>query len=151
MSVVEIIPNLYLGNIKSAMNVKFIADAKITCIINCTKNFDFVENLPATIKKIRIPLSDTGTQQANDDMIRILDKAVELLYMKLVNEDVILIHCYAGKQRSLAIVSAFLIKYSFLSKDEVLNSIFKRWPYYPDHYTTALDVFSTKISLKDPS
>jgi protein-tyrosine phosphatase len=145
MSVVEIIPHLYLGNIKSSLDLTFIREAKINCIINCTKNFNFIENLPENIKKIRISLSDTGTDEANECMLTILDKAVTLIYRELIKGNVILIHCYAGKQRSLAIVVAFLIKYSFLSKDEVLKFLFKRWPYYPDHYEKALNAYCASL------
>ena len=141
-SAVEIIPHLWLGNIKASRNADFLKDTKINCIINCTKNFDFDNEamLPNT-KKIRIAVSDTGTESANEALLSLLDKSVTYIQRQLVKGDIILVHCYAGKQRSPAVIAAYLIKYCEWPVDKVLSIMKARWNVYPDHYLKALRQF----------
>jgi hypothetical protein len=141
-SAVEIIPNLWLGNIKASRNRDFLHDYKINYIVNCTRNYDFDPSamLPCT-KKIRLPLSDTGTEEANHEMYVLLDKAVTYIQRQLINGDHILVHCYAGKQRSAAVIVAYLIKYAGLTVKEGMDVIYNKWQSRPDRYNNALTRF----------
>ena len=142
----EIIPHLWLGNIKSSRNRDFLHDQRITCIVNCTKNYDFDNDamLPET-QKIRVAISDTGTQEANQALLEVLDKVVTFIYKKLIKGDRVLVHCYAGKQRSPAIIVAFLIKYCDWTVTEALTAINGKmknhWPIQTDHYLVALEKY----------
>lgn len=140
-SAVEIIPHLWLGNVKASHNLNFLKVSNITCIINCTKNFDFYDKLPANTQKIRIAISDTGTEEANRALYSLLDKAVTYIQRQLIKGNRVLVHCYAGKQRSPAIVAAYLIKYCEWSTDEVLTLMNEKWGANPDHYIPALTWF----------
>lgn len=139
-SAAEILPNLWLGNIKASRNRDFIRSANINCIVNCTKNYDFdTEAILPDTKKIRIAVSDTGTPEANKAMADILDRAVTYIHKRLVCGDRVLVHCYAGKQRSPAIVVAFIMKYCEWSFKESLEAVQKSWKdACPDHYLDAL-------------
>ncbi len=152
-SAAEIVPNLWLGNIKSSRNKQFLHEHEINCIVNCTKNYDFDQEamLPST-QKIRIAISDTGTEQARTAFLEVVDKAVTFIYRCLIKGDRILVHCYAGKQRSPAIIVAFLIKYCEWSVKEALDAVNKQmqshWPIEVDHYIAALEKYRTDIWLK---
>ena len=135
MSAVEIIPNLWLGNVKASLNKDFIEENGITHIINCTKNVKFAQE---SLKKVRISLSDTGTEQANTEMINVLDKATTYIYSELLKGHRLLVHCYAGKQRSVAIIVAFIAKYCEWSIQKALDATGNKWPYLPDRYIEAL-------------
>ena len=138
-SAVEIIPHLWLGNIKASRNGDFLRTYKVNCIINCTKNFDFHDEalLPNT-QKIRIAVSDTGTEDANKALYSLLDKAVTYIQRQLVKGNTVLVHCYAGKQRSPAIVAAYLMKCCDWPVDKVLALMKEQWGLMPDHYIPAL-------------
>ena len=41
MSVCEVIPGLWLGNIKIAQNLSFFENNNIHCVINCSKDIPF--------------------------------------------------------------------------------------------------------------
>ena len=142
MSAVEILPNLWLGNIKASLNNDFLIKNNIKCIVNCTVNYQFNEKLPANIKKIRLPVSDTGTQEANDTMLQYIDKTVTFIYRSLLKGDCILVHCYAGKQRSPTIIASFIIKYCECNYEQALHALSVKWPFYPDHYIPALKTWS---------
>jgi protein-tyrosine phosphatase len=149
-SAAEIVPNLWLGNIKASRNKDFIHKNKINCIINCTKNYDFDDTmlLPDT-KKIRLPVSDTGTPEAEQELLKLLDRAVTYIQRQLINGDRVLVHCYAGKQRSVAVVVAYIIKYCSVNRDKALDVINRLWNnVYPDHYLTALLSFAERLNLK---
>lgn len=150
-SAAEILPNLWLGNIKASRNKEFLHRNKINCIINCTKNYDFDATaiLPNT-KKIRLPISDTGTPEASSALLALLNRTVTYIHNQLINGDRILVHCYAGKQRSVAVIVAYIMKYAGLPMECALDVVNKLWNnVYPDHYLTALSSFEvqgTKLS-----
>ena len=139
MSAVEIIPNLWLGNIKASLDLNFIKQKNIKCIINCTKNCNFAEGLAGDIKKVRLLLSDTGTDEAREHMSLIIPKATKFIYRELIKGKVVLVHCFAGKQRSVAIIAAFLMEYGKYTSSEALKNLYKKWPHYPDRYIEAID------------
>jgi protein-tyrosine phosphatase len=146
-SAVEILPNLWLGNVKASRNRDFLHTYKINVIVNCTKNFDFDSTaiLPET-KKIRLAVSDTNTPEANRDMLALLDRAVTYIHRQLTRGDHVLVHCYAGKQRSPAVIAAFIVKYCEWPLDKSLKVIERLWNgVYPDHYLSALKEFQSNI------
>jgi hypothetical protein len=128
-SVDEIIPGLWLGNHKASHDVNFILDNKIDMIINCTPNIPFVtEILNDKLKKnkynnvnlqdvcsiynietFRIPVNDSLLERDFILMEEYFKIIVPLLLRKYtIEKKKILIHCFAGKQRSVIIVAALL-------------------------------------------
>ncbi len=110
----EIIPNLFIGNLNTSYDLEFLKLNKINCIINCTINKQFI-NYENIKYKYRIPIKDDKTDQEAYLLYLVLDQVVEIIYKHIKNNDNILVHCYAGKQRSVSCILAFLIKYGKLS------------------------------------
>jgi|UniRef100_A0A6C0AN40 hypothetical protein len=129
-SVDEILPNLWLGNYKSAHDINFLIDNKIDMIINCTSNIPLIQEIIDTklkkqkynkinsfdicsiynIETFRIPVNDSLLEHDFIIMENYFKIVVPLLLRKYTVENKkILIHCHAGKQRS-SIVTAALIK-----------------------------------------
>lgn len=108
-----IIPNLWLGSFRAALDTKFLIDNKINVIINCTENIPFIyevdKNNYEDIEFIRIPVNDSLLEKdllLMQDYFKII---LPYLYKKYTNEKkTILIHCREGKQRSAIITAAFL-------------------------------------------
>ena len=51
----EILPNLWLGNIKAATDARWLGEKGIKAVFNCTKDIPFVPTIP---RQYRIPVDD---------------------------------------------------------------------------------------------
>jgi len=107
----QIIPQLWLGNYASSQDIKFINDRNIKVIINCTKDLPCLKI--NGVFKYRVPVDDnlesTEIEAMSNWIIKILP-IIDHHYKKGRN---ILIHCYAGIQRSAIIMMSYLHKYHF--------------------------------------
>lgn len=139
-SAVEVIPGLWLGNIKAAINKKFIKEKKINCIINCCRYKVWSDD---TIKVVNLDLSDTGSDKAIERMYAHLDPVVTFIMNQLLSKKIILVNCYAGKQRSPAIIMAFLIRYCGFNIQQTLDVLTKRWPHTGLNFTRSLVKFAS--------
>lgn len=116
-SVDEIVPNIWLGNYKAAIDLDFLRKSKINFILNCTPNTplfneiytkDDLYNLQK-IETYRIPVDDSLLEKDFILMEKYFKIIIPLLLRKYTLEKrKILIHCHAGKQRSAIVVAALL-------------------------------------------
>ena len=118
----KIIPRLWLGDYKSALDIDFLLNNKIDLIINCTPNTKFFyettdlnllnSNIVNKLRKIetyRIPVNDSLLEADFIRMEKYFKIVIPLLLRKYTIENKnILVHCYAGKQRSAIVVAALL-------------------------------------------
>jgi len=120
-----IIPRLWLGNKKAALDNRFLQDNNITVVFNCTKDIPFT-NLP--VAKYRVPVDD-NLQPA--EIQNLLNWAPEIVY-KVLNEykqgKTILIHCYAGVQRSAAVMAMTLMVIMRSPSDVIIPYIREKRP-----------------------
>jgi len=120
MSACEIVANLWLGNIKASKSSLFFDENNIDVVINCSKDIPFYSNYT---ENIRIAVDDSLEEEEIEKLYTYMDKATILINTKLLEQKSVLVHCYAGKQRSAAIVAAYLMKYGNLSLNDSLQSI----------------------------
>ena len=120
----EIIPNLYLGGIKALDNYN------INCNINCNINYknDYIifymvvdlikytnmvnESMGQQFEKyINLPVNDSPDEC--DNLLKMINdtQVLEKIYLALQQDKPVLVHCFAGMQRSCALVASYLIKY----------------------------------------
>lgn len=111
----EIISGLWLGDKNSSHNTDFLTDKKIKCIINCSCDLPFIND--SSIIKKRIPVNDDLSFEANKIILKYLNKCLEFIHENILNNKNILVHCYAGKQRSATIILCYLIKYGKINKN----------------------------------
>jgi len=125
-----IIPGLWLGNKTASLNDKFLKENNITIVFNCTKDLPFQHGIK---KRYRVPVDDN--LQAEE--IRNMELwSYETIY-KLTKEHKqgnVLVHCYAGMQRSAAVVAMFLIANYSMKKDNAISFIKRKrsvafWPF----------------------
>lgn len=118
-----ILPGLWLGNRKAAANREFLQQNNITTVFNCTKDLPFDASI---VRQYRVPVDDNLEAVEIANMER---WAPEIVY-KLVSEykagHKILVHCYAGMQRSAAVVAMMLIAVFHKPMDEVVRYIRER-------------------------
>jgi dual specificity MAP kinase phosphatase len=118
-----VLPRLWLGDKKSSTDPDFLKTAGITTVFNATKDLPFS---PLVQRKYRVPVDD-NLQPA--EIKNMAEWSPEIVY-KVVNEynqgSVILIHCYAGMQRSAAIMAMTLIALSGHPASQVMPYIRSR-------------------------
>ena len=115
-----IIPRLWLGNKGASMDPEFLKKNNITVVFNCTKDLPFHSSV---IKRYRVPVDD-NLEPVEINNMRVW--APEIVY-KLLREyragHSILVHCFAGMQRSAAVVAMTLIVLTKKSPDEIMAKI----------------------------
>lgn len=121
----QILPNLWLGNLRAAQDEAFLRNAGIQAVFNCTKDAPFH---PSIRRRYRIPVDDN----LQEDEIRNLELwSYEIVY-KMINEykqgHPIYVHCHAGMQRSPAVVAFFLMAVHRMSADQAKAYIKQRRP-----------------------
>jgi rhodanese-related sulfurtransferase len=116
----EILPNLWLGNVKASMDEEFIQRKQITVVFNCTKNLPFSPMIPI---KYRIPVDDN----LEEEEIRNMELWAGEIALKMIAEykdgKPILVHCMAGMQRSAAAMAFMLIAYLKIHAPEAMHMI----------------------------
>lgn len=111
----EILPNLYIGNKDSAQDLSFIKNKHIQVIINCTNSVPSYYENNSLIKYYRLPVDDSLLFDDIQKMTYLLPKYVNIIDKALEFKQPVLVHCYAGRQRSATLIAAYLIfkfKYS---------------------------------------
>lgn len=137
----EIIPGIWLGNRKAALDSDWLGVKGIHCVFNCTKDIPFV---PSVQRKYRVPVDDN--LQAEE--IRNLELwSYEIVY-KMTREyktgQPMLVHCAAGMQRSAACVAMFLMAMKNITPDQAIQYIrsIRQIAFYPNaNFRGALDGF----------
>ena len=120
-----ILPRLWLGNAKAALDEDFLRQKGIQVVFNCTKDLPFH---PSMKRRYRVPVDDNLEREE----IRNMEHwSFEILY-KLLNEykdgRTILVHCAAGMSRSPTLVIAYLMIENRWSFEEAYNFVKKKRP-----------------------
>ncbi len=121
----QILPGIWLGNLKAAQDETFLRNAGIQVVFNCTKDAPFH---PSIRRRYRVPVDDN----LQPDEIRNLELwGYEIVYkmlQELKQGRTIYVHCHAGMQRSPAVVAMFLIAVHKMSTDQAKAYIKQRRP-----------------------
>jgi hypothetical protein len=140
-----IIPRLWLGNVKAATDDGWLKRENVTVVFNCTKDLPFAEHIPI---RYRVPVHDNLEPQEIQFMI---DSAEDIAYNILKEYKkgaTILVHCYAGMQRSAAAVAIFLMLWLQMKPYTAMDFIKSKRPiaFYPSaNFGPAIYAFNTRL------
>lgn len=112
----EIIQNLFIGN-------KVTADShseNFSLVVNCTKDIPFSNKCKECI---RIPINDSPDEAMSLLNYMLNTDTLEQIHNKLINKKPVLVHCFAGVQRSCAVVACYLIKYLHATPEQAVKYI----------------------------
>ncbi len=121
----EIIPRLWLGNRAAARSEDWLREHGITVVFNASKDIPFAN---AARQQYRIPVDDNLEEEEIRNMAL---WAPEIIYNVLKHYyagDTILVHCFAGMQRSAAIVAMTLIALKQMTAEQAIAFVKQRRP-----------------------
>jgi protein-tyrosine phosphatase len=122
----EIIPNLHLGGIKALDNYKSDYNNEslifymVVDLIKYTTTNIGNESIGKYEKYINLPVHDSPDEC--DNLLKMINetKVLENIHHSLQQNKPVLVHCFAGMQRSCALVACYLIKYyNFMPNDAI--------------------------------
>lgn len=117
----EIREFLYVGSANAITSAN-----KFDLIINCTPDM----REPKQYKQfIRLPISDDPNDTENAFSIINETGVLAVIDTAIVNRQHVLVHCYAGEQRSCAIVACYLIRYQGMTSFEAITYLQHRHEY----------------------
>src|SRR5579862_8049066 len=102
----EILPGLWIGDRDYALNIDWLRKNNISVVINCTKNLPFAD-YEGLQHILRIPVSDNLENEEIEKMQKYLSPVTDKIQQWIPNHN-ILVHCFAGRQRSSAVILAYL-------------------------------------------
>ena len=102
---VEILPNLYLGNIINAANYELLKELNITTIFNITE--EHANYFPDDFAYHKVVIKDKKNASLSQEFYT----AVDQLHEAINKETPVLVHCHHGRSRSVALIIAYLLKY----------------------------------------
>jgi protein-tyrosine phosphatase len=103
-----IIPNLYLGNIKTSYDINFLNKHNIKAIVNCTKNEPYSDYFKDK-KVFRLDVDDSKEIDNINNFKNNIMKAIEFIDINLKENNSVYVHCYWGLMRSATVVAGYLI------------------------------------------
>lgn len=119
----QVIEGLWLGNKQASQDAQFLKTNDITVIVNCTKDLPFLENPEVPTIKYRVPIDDNLQQQEINNMVSWLAKLCPIIDKHHKQGHKILIHCYAGMQRSAIMMLSYLYQYHGMSANHAYYHI----------------------------
>lgn len=123
----EIIKGIWIGNYRGAKDKAFFEKHKIKAVLNCTTDLpsSFCSN--KGIEYMRVPIEDSLKEKDYRKMVDYFPVIVEFIHKHHVLEKHnILVHCWAGRQRSAISVAAYLVKYYKLTPNEAIKFIVQK-------------------------
>lgn len=116
----EILPGLWLGNRKAALDSTWIGEKGIKCVFNCTKDIPF---LPFIQRQYRVPVDDNLRQEEIRNLQLWSFEIVKKMFYEYKTGQPILVHCAAGMQRSAACIAMFLIVVKHFTPQQAIQFI----------------------------
>ena len=110
----KICHGLWLGDHISSQNIHFLKQNKIKLVINCTNDLQIPNEYKfLSIHTIRLPLTDISIKLDSKILNDNIDNTENAIYNYISNGANVLVHCYAGRQRSATVVAYYMMKRYF--------------------------------------
>ena len=145
----KIFDNLFLGNIDCARNFDFIKKNDIKYIFNISNGIPNYFEYDKYIKYFNLFVADSLLENDINIMYNNLHNLVIYLDNCLdLNNGNVLIHCYAGRQRSAILIAAYLVYKYKMTPDEAYDYILDKRP-EAFHYGKSYNFHKSLIQYYD--
>jgi len=115
----EIVPGLWVGSLADARDSR----AGFTLIVNCSRDIPFFLH---NVRGIRVPVNDAIDE--NDEILRHFSGSYGEIHRALAAGGKVLVHCYAGIQRSSTVAAAYLMREFGWSARKAMRFLKKKKP-----------------------
>lgn len=115
----EIVDYLFIGN-KQAADFN---SGRFALVVNCSKDIPFSKQCK---QGLRIPINDDPDEVTNLLNYMKNTTVLEQIHTNRINKRPVLVHCFAGMQRSCAVVACYIIKYYNVTPLLAINFIKRR-------------------------
>ncbi|XP_027623257.1 dual specificity protein phosphatase 12 isoform X3 [Tupaia chinensis] len=104
----EVRPGLYLGGARAVAELEHLREAGITAVLTVDSEEPAFKAGPGVegLRRLFVPVLDTP----ETDLLSHLDRCVAFVGQARAEGRAVLVHCHAGVSRSVAVVTAFLMK-----------------------------------------
>lgn len=137
----NVMDNLYIGNIYTALNEDILRQYDIEVVVNCTTDIPFLET--DFIKDgYRCALEDDKSKKQMENMLSSFDYILDIINTHIDNNENVFVHCRAGIQRSASIIVAYLMKYNGYNLDTAITYLknVRNCVFYPEiNFITSLE------------
>jgi protein-tyrosine phosphatase len=133
---VQIIPGLYIGSVVDGTSDAFLRDHDISMVINCTKQKNHQDQ---TRGYYQVPVDDDLSAHEVQKMYEAFPDVVGVIDDCMKNQNNVLVHCWAGRQRSASVVCAYLMWRYGTPLDTSIRRLRRRKP----------DVFTPSVNFRD--
>ena len=116
----EIVPGVWLGDRNAAKDDVWLLRNKITAVFNITKDLPFS---PIIQKQYRMPIDDNLKAEEIRNMTLWSQEIVYKMLEEHNKGNAILVHCFAGMQRSAAAVAMYLIATKGMTSDQAISYV----------------------------
>lgn len=137
MILVEIVPNVWLGDIEGE---KYKSNINIKYIVNCLKDLSFLNNYD----NYKGVVKDSLEKYEIIKFYEYLCETTKFINSNMIKDEPTLIFCENGNQKSATVIAAFLIKYGSHTKETAIKAIRTKYKsaFYPDiNYIYCLEMF----------
>jgi protein-tyrosine phosphatase len=126
---IKVLPNVWLGDAKTAEYKKFFEKEHIEAVLNVTPSVPNFFVYDTSIEYLRVPIYDSEKKRDQIKTFEYFPVMTEFIYKNVILEKKnILIHCHLGQQRSCTAVAAYLIKCYKMSPTDSVKYIHDRKP-----------------------
>ena len=146
----EIIPNLWLGNLKCCLDEQFLKDKNIKAVVSLYT--PFINNEYFSSKNIaiyQIKISDNISLKSNIILYQQFNNIHKFIKLFLNKGYGVLIHCHYGWQRSATTCAAYLMKEYGLSYNKAIDHIKskRKLAMFPNSsFELALKLYNKKLN-----
>ena len=134
-SIVELLPNLWMGNYEDCGNLLSFNECNINTIVNCCNREPFIFN-----KIVRQDIMFSNKDNL-DEIIEKINEVVHFINEQIRQNKYILIYSLKKDQKASTIIACYMMKYGKMDPTNVINSICskKHNEFYPIlHFKTVL-------------
>ena len=116
-SIIELLPNLWVGDYKDCGNLLSFTECNINNIINCCGMEPFtIDKIP----KYNVQFTKNDNIQ---DIVYTLNQTVDYIHEQLSKNKFILIYSLSNDQKATTLVACYMMKYGKMKPKNVINAI----------------------------
>ena len=105
----KVCDNLYLSGQEAALSHQLCKTLQFKLVVNCTNHAPYIKPRNPNTTYIKVAVEDNCRPKEVTKLASHLPRIVELIHGVLSQNNAVLVHCRLGRQRSAAVVAAYLM------------------------------------------